>query len=330
MNNKFLEYMLYESESDPIGLPDGVLFLSENRGKKLEEYSAVLSELFRNEGYQKVVPPVFEYYETFEKGSGLNIARKSFSFKDKEGKLLSLRYDMTTPIARMIAMQYSPGILPLKYYYTGDVYREQPLHKGKLRQIFQAGVECIGESGARSDAGIINLMGRSLEIFDLNYKIVVGDVFLYRRIISEMELNSSREQAIHSAVNKKDIVSLKEILKSVNGDNNFKEILLELPLLTGGYRKIKDALYSISSWLDEYIERLNSLLTLIPKEIREHIIIDLGLIKDFSYYSSITLEGYIEQAAYPIAGGGRYDNLFQSFGRDYPASGFALDLSFLL
>ena len=126
MSNQYLEYMLYDSDSDPIGLPDGVLFLSEKETLKMESAAGQLMSLFQENKYRIVTPPIFEYYEIFEKGGGPEIARKTFSFKDKEGKLLSLRYDMTTPIARMTSMKYSQKELPLKFCYCGDVFREQP------------------------------------------------------------------------------------------------------------------------------------------------------------------------------------------------------------
>jgi ATP phosphoribosyltransferase regulatory subunit len=57
-----------------------------------------------------------------------------------------------------------------------------------------------------------------------------------------------------------------------------------------------------------------------------HIIIDLGIIRNFDYYSGIVFEGYTEYMGSPICGGGRYDYLCQKFGRDIPSTGVAIGI----
>jgi ATP phosphoribosyltransferase regulatory subunit len=329
MNSAILENLLYESDSDPIGLPSGVIFFS---GKQMEEIDALslnLEKMVNSAGFLKVVPPAFEYYETFEKGGGADIARKAFSFKDKDGKLLSLRYDMTTPIARMAAMKYNMENLPLRFYYNGDVYREQPLHKGKFRQIKQIGIEIVGISGIDADAETVDLLGKTLSLVNEDYRIVLGDISLYKNVLNGLSLNQTQIQAIHVCLDRKDRVSLTKILDHIDDNQKEKNILLELPNLTGRADEIDKKL---DDWPDRkvYCKKLFDLISLLPKKLKEHIVVDLGLIKDFSYYSSLTMEGYAGRFGYPIASGGRYDDLFKAFGKDFPAVGFAIDMSFIL
>ncbi len=326
MNKTGIECFFTESELGPAGLPDGVLFLHSKELRALDKLCSKVMRLFEKENFEKVSPPLFEYYETFEKGGGIDIARKTFSFKDKDGKLLSLRYDMTTPIARMAARHYEKAKLPLKFYYCEDVLREQPLHKGKLRQMKQAGVELIGSGGIKSDAEIIGLLGKSLALFDRGYKIIMGDVRLYQYIISKFNMSALTLEAVHQLLNRKDCVSLKEIIKNIDGLDQYKKALYELPFTAGIRDDVHHKIKEMGKEYQPYCERLFSLCDSLPGELKSHIIIDLALIKDFSYYTSLTLEGYIKDSGFPAANGGRYDRLFSAFGKDCPAVGFALDI----
>jgi ATP phosphoribosyltransferase regulatory subunit len=329
MNPAYLENLLYESDSDPIGLPCGVIFMGGSQLDDIENLSQKLENLYKKSGFQKVVPPAFEYYETFEKGGGADIARRAFSFKDKEGKLLSLRYDMTTPIARMAAMKYNKEDLPLRFFYNGDVYREQPLHKGKFRQIKQIGIEMVGVSGIEADAEAVELLGKTLSSVDEDYRIVLGDIGLYKNVLEGISLDETQLQAVHVCLDRKDTVSLSKILKNTEGKEASKGFLLELNHLTGSTDEVKK---QMNKWPDmmAFCERLFKMTDSLPAAVRKHIIADLGLIKDFSYYSSLTMEGYAGDTGYPIAGGGRYDGLFRAFGKDFPAIGFAIDMGFKL
>ena len=329
MKNEYLEALLYESDNDPVGLPDGVSYLSDEKGKSIEHKIDKIADIYKNAGYQRVNPPIFEYYETFEKGSGSSIARKSFSFKDKEGKMLSLRYDMTTPIARMAAMRYEKEELPLRLYYRGDVFREQPLHTGKPRQLKQIGIELIGKGDWEADVEAINLLGESLAALSKHYTIVLGDIRLFKHLLSQLKLSSSLEQAINAAFIIKDVTSLQKIIRDAEGIQQYKEMLIRIPNIVGDLKQVKRELDSYAELgISLYLERLSDIVKNCDGSVRKNIIIDMGLIKDFSYYSSTTIEGYIEGVGSAVANGGRYDELFKSFGKDFPAIGFAVDMSY--
>ncbi len=331
MNEKYLEYMLYESDVKPIGLPEGVTFLSDAKSDELDEKIVDLCRIYREKKYKKVLPPIFEYYETFEKGSGQNIARRSFSFKDKDGKLLSLRYDMTTPIARMVSMRYEADELPLRFYYRGDVFREQPSHAGKPRQIRQVGVEVIGADSVDADIEVVQLLGESLRRLSKSYTLVLGDVRLFRHLLTQLKLTVAQTEAVSVCTSRKDTASLAKIISSVEGIAEYKKLLLELPNMAGTIADVGKRMNDFSEMgFDIYVERLSQIVSKLSPAEKKHVLIDLGLIKDFSYYTSVTFEGFIPSVGFSIANGGRYDEMFQSFGKNFPAIGYAIDMSYLV
>ncbi len=324
--NNYLEFMLYESDVEPFGLPDGVVFLDSNEIKKMEEKERKLIKIFEARGYKKIIPPSFEYYETFENAGGREVARRCFSFKDKDGKLLSLRFDMTTPIARMVAHKNSKEEV-LKYYYCGDVFREQPFHKGKMRQLRQCGVELIGINSIEAELEVVEMFARSLECFSRDYTIVLGNVRPYKKLIEKLNLTESKKDAIEKIFNKKDLPSLKLILEQIDEEKVIKENLVELINFTGYPDELLHRAKNLSNEIKEEINNFLDFSKKLSNSIKQKMIIDFSMIKNFSYYSSLTMEGYIKNYGQPIANGGRYDELFKRFDKNLPAIGFAIDIN---
>jgi ATP phosphoribosyltransferase regulatory subunit len=64
--------------------------------------------------------------------------------------------------------------------------------------------------------------------------------------------------------------------------------------------------------------------------LEEHVLIDLGIIRDFDYYTGIIFEGYTDYLGFPVCGGGRYDKLCSRFGENLPSTGFAVGLERLI
>jgi ATP phosphoribosyltransferase regulatory subunit len=159
---------------------------------------------------------------------------------------------------------------------------------------------------------------------------VLGDIQLYRHVLSHMKLTDSTREAIHATFDRKDCISLKSIIRDIPIDQKYRDMLMELPTLSGNIDEIRSRLKNIDKEFIPFTQRLTDIASSLGKEDRERIVIDLGLIKDFSYYSSLTMEGYLAGVGCPVANGGRYDRLFSAFGKDHPASGFAVDLSYCI
>lgn len=327
--SRYLTMLLAEVEGYSPGLPDGVFFLEEE--SKTLSLGDELSSFLVRHGYKRVFPPIFEFYETYAKGGATDISRRSFAFKDKDGSLLALRYDMTTPIARMVSQRYADKDMPLRLFYYGDVFREQPFHQGKPRQIRQLGVELIGESTYHGDEEVIAIAAELLKTMDENYRLVLGDMRVYRCCLTALSLSSSQQEAIHRCFHLKDKPSLLTILDDVNGSSQAKNYLVTLMDMIGNLGDVCDLLKKVSSLgreASEVCDYFGYLKTHLSPEIQNRLLVDLGLVKDFGYYSSLMLEGYISQSGYPVCHGGRYDQLYRVFGKDFPAVGFALDLSY--
>ncbi|URA09826.1 ATP phosphoribosyltransferase regulatory subunit [Thermospira aquatica] len=324
-----LTMLLAEAEGYSPGLPDGVFFLEEK--SPIVNLGQQLCARVESHGYKRVFPPLFEFYDTYAGGGATDVSRRCFSFKDKDGSLLALRYDMTTPIARMVAQRYKPEDLPLRLYYYGDVFREQPFHQGKPRQIRQLGVELIGNAGVSSDGEVVSMACQLLSQLDTSYLLVIGDIRIYRALLTSLELSPYEREAVHRCFLLKDETSLRTILADISLPPKVSEQLFSLMqavVKLENERQLKKMLELFEEEGEIVLGYLLALREILSQEQRKHVLIDLGMVKDLGYYSSLILEGYVSKSGYPVCHGGRYDGLYAAFGKNFPAVGWALDLSY--
>ena len=117
-------------------------------------------------GYLRVETPALEHFEILKLKAGDEIINEIYYFKDKAGREVGLRFDMTVPIARIVA--YRQDIpKPIRWYYISKVWRyDEPQH-GRFREFHQFGVEHIGSSNVKADVEVINLAIDSLKEIEL-------------------------------------------------------------------------------------------------------------------------------------------------------------------
>ncbi|MBU0581349.1 MAG: ATP phosphoribosyltransferase regulatory subunit [Candidatus Margulisbacteria bacterium] len=147
--------------------PKGVRDLLPEEMAKQARVIGKIRQIFEAQGYQRIATPTFELYDVLKIGLTPKLQEKTFKFLDKSGRLMALRPDMTTPIARVVATQMKNVKGPIRLYYSDNVYRQQKLEAGQDNQFYQLGVELIGASGKNADEEIIKICRKALEIVGL-------------------------------------------------------------------------------------------------------------------------------------------------------------------
>lgn len=288
------------------------------------------ARLFRQKGYNEVLTPCIEFLDVFSREiSGIPF-ESMFKLFDNQGRLLVLRPDSTIPIARLVSSKLTSQQLPIRLYYTQDVFRLNQSMKGKSNQIVQTGVELIGAKGLRSD---IELIVVALEALDCSgapdYRLEIGHVGFFNALCSE--LDRDMRERIRRCVDAKNQNELNMLLDSAEETPSTKVLRL-LPRLFGGREVLDEALTICDN--SDAIEELNYLIeiySILQKyELDKKVVFDLGLVSKFDYYTGMIYRGYILGSGDTVLQGGRYDNLLENFGNRLPAAGFALDLDALI
>lgn len=284
-------------------------------------------------GYQQLITPTLEYYDTVGAASS-TLDAKLFKLLDKRGTTLVLRSELTAPIARVVGSILKDHPLPLRLSYHANVFRAMEDEAGRDAEFFQTGVELVGDATAEADAEMIALAIASLKAAGIgSFKIAVGHVGFLNGLFHEtLREHADVQRELKACLLQRDHVGYRRILRELSlSDESTVELEGILRLRGGreicsqGRSMTNDALALAS------LDHLCSIWdALVDYGVSEHVMIDLTMIGDFSYYTGMTFEGYAEELGFPVCSGGRYDNLLAQFGRPAPATGFALKTNRIL
>jgi ATP phosphoribosyltransferase regulatory subunit len=278
-------------------------------------------------GYNQIVTPTLEFYDTVGVASS-TLDRKLFKLLDQNGRTLVLRSDMTAPIARVVASLLKDQSFPLRLSYHANVFRAFEAEAGRESEFFQTGVELVGDESSDADAEVIALAIASLQSAGVKkFKIALGHVGFLNGLLNEILKDREEEQtALKECLLNRDYVGYRQLLKQFSLDVHKEKELEGILRLRGGEEICAQArLVTQDRTAQQSIQHLCEIWDVLKAYgVSEHVLIDLTMIGDFSYYTGMTFEGYAADLGFPVCSGGRYDNLLTQFGRPAPATGFAL------
>lgn len=314
-------------------IPTGVRDLLPEEALRKRVLENAFERTFRLWGYHEVITPTFEYYDSMSAGRGAEEDAQLYKFIDRQSHILTLRPDMTTPIARLISTRLRDTQMPMRIFYMANGFSYEDPQAGRQREFYQSGIEFIGDHSPYADAEVIALAVEILKTSGLkNFKISIGHVDILHGMMEELGLPEEHKGRIKAAVSQKNYVGLQELLDEFNVPAPGKERFLRVITTRGDRNAIREAVLAAGNYktasalkdLDSVYEALEAY------EITHHAEIDLGVLRGLDYYTGVVFEGYSAYLGFPILGGGRYDNLLGQFGFDCPATGFALGMERLL
>lgn len=278
-------------------VPPQESFFGFEESEKLKNFFLTACEVF--EGYRFIYLPSLEIYSPELYGEGTLLVGSL-----PEGELVCLRKDWTLSLARFISLQKSLE-LPLKVFYFGSIFSS----KGALESL-QVGVEYIGERSLKAEVEVISKLYSFLKAVGFSNLVVnLGHVKIAERL-----LKKHGESYRHALMNK-----------------NFYELekvkeLKELLLAYGGQEVLDDFTRKHKEFEKECEE-----LRLVREGLKGvEVLFDLSELRPQSYYTGVVFEFFHPSVGQPLGGGGRYDGLYKSLGKDLCAVGGAIYLDRLL
>src|SRR5438105_8222828 len=293
-----------------------------------EAQESLLGEM-RRWGYRHVITPLVENMDVLDLGLGTEQRRRLFKFTDVRGDIVALVGERTVPVARLVAGKLRAAPLPLRLCYAGPVLSTDEERFQQRRETYQVGAELIGASGPVADAEVITLAARCMEATGIRrYQIDVGHAEFFHGIMDAVRLPDEVKAAVRAALAARDFVALEALLEGTDLKSAEHELLLRFPALRGGPEILEAAGGLVRNRRSETalaeLAQLRELL--VAHGIGDVVVLDLGAIRDFDYYTGVIFEGYGPDLGQPVAQGGRYDGLLEKFGRDAPATGFVVQL----
>jgi histidyl-tRNA synthetase len=303
-----------------------------------------IKEVMIKYGFQYLETPSFEYTDSI--GKFLPDKERPdqgvFSFKD-EKNWLSLRYDLTAPLARYIAKNYLEIPKPFKRYQLGTVWRNEKPGPGRYREFLQFDADYVGTKNLQADAELCVLISEILEKCGLtkeDYTVKISSRQFTKELFDELKIQSSGQSAVTlRALDKIDRLGWEEVKKILgkgredkSGDYT-KGAELNEKQIEVLEKRIKDT----KPKTDDILE----IMKIFEAYEFTNYKYDPSVIRGLEYYTGPIFEvnlnfevknfkGKTIQFG-SIGGGGRYDNLVSNFGSlDCPSTGISIGIDRLV
>ncbi|HET7148694.1 MAG TPA: histidine--tRNA ligase [Candidatus Nitrosopolaris sp.] len=306
-------------------LPRGMRDLGSDELFGINHIKEKFFETTRLFNFKSIEPSPIEMLATLEAKAGPSISNDIYSFTDKGGRNIALRFDLTIGLTRFIASRRDLK-MPSKIAAFAGVWRYDEPQAARYRYFHQWDIEVYGTFSLESDAEVIEFVSTFLKKLGLKVIIEINDLQLIEQYIEKV-LGVYDQKIVREMLRALDKVpkkGLEEVLKeySTTIDSSQLRSLLDLSRIKGSLEEVKSILETkgLISWrnLDELMDSLKS------RNV-EDTRINLGVVRGLDYYSGIVFEAVdplVDVGA--LVGGGRYDILTNAFGRkDVGASGAA-------
>jgi ATP phosphoribosyltransferase regulatory subunit len=319
---------------EPRQLPKGARIYLPDEAARKRHVETKLFEVFGRWGYREVVTPTFEYVDAIAGGTDRGLQESMFTFVDREtGRMLALRADITPQVARIVATRLRDEPKPIRLCYVTNVFRYDEPRLAHYREFSQAGVELIGLDKPEAEAEVIAMTVEGLGALGLGrFQIDVGHPDFFRGLMEEIRVDGARLGEVRTALARKDASSLERLVGELRPPSHVGEALLALPTLFGRAEVLERAApLARNPRSERALANLGEVYRLLTVYgLADAVLLDLGEVRGFDYYSGTYFEAYVADFGAAVAAGGRYDQMLARFGYDCPAVGFAFDVARVL
>lgn len=350
-------------------LPRGFVDRSASDIRAVNEMTSKIRAVYEHYGFDPVETPLFEYTDAL--GKFLPDSDRPnegvFSLQDDDEQWMSLRYDLTAPLARHVAENFNEIQLPYRTYRAGYVFRNEKPGPGRFRQFMQFDADTVGAPGVQADAEMCMMMADTLEALGIkrgDYVVRVNNRKVLDGVLEAIGLGGDDKAAqrlnVLRAIDKLDKFGPEGVAlllgpgrKDESGDftkgAGLNSDQIEKVLFFVGIKDYAEsaaqlaALVAGTSKGGEGVEELNFIGSLVTSAGygADRIKIDPSVVRGLEYYTGPVYEAELlfdvtnekgEKVVFgSVGGGGRYDGLVSRFmGQPVPATGFSIGVSRLM
>jgi histidyl-tRNA synthetase len=292
-----------------------------------------METIFKRFAYKEIATPTLEHLELFELKSGENIIDELYSFKDKGGRDIALRPELTAPVMRFYVEKLQMETKPLKFYYFGNCFRYDRPQEGRYREFWQMGCELIGSISPEAMAELIALAYHAIKKTGLvNIRLRIGNLNLLEKQIKKAVPTSSPPDFsptlytdIFRLIDKNDTEGMEQQLKHYKSSSQqislFKKFL-ESNSIDDIANYFKDSTEDQADILD--FKKMLDTLELFDVPTRD--VIEMRIARGLDYYTGTVFEIEAPQlgAEKQLCGGGSYTLVPLLGGTEIPTAGFAI------
>jgi histidyl-tRNA synthetase len=303
------------------------------------KYLQIIKETFEEYGFAPQDTPIVENAEVLFAQIGEDTKKEIYRFTKGDDDL-GLRFDLTVPLARYVAMYSNSLTFPFRRYQIGKAYRGERPQKGRFREFYQADIDIIGNGSLSvvNDAEIPAVINKVFEKMNLgDFVIRISNRKILSGLLEELGIADKRDEVLR-IIDKLEKVGLetdKQMLIDLGIKVTETDKIMDFVRLSGSNGKILESL--------EKMEIKNGLFMTGVAELREvvekagefgvpekNLQIDLAIARGLSYYTGTVYETKLldDRVKGSVCGGGRYDNLAESYSsQSFPGVGVSIGLT---
>ncbi len=300
-----------------------------------ESIIKTVKEVYERFGFVPLETPALEYAETLLGKYGEETDVLVYQFKDCGGREVVLRYDLTVPLARVIAM-YPELPKPFKRYQIAPVWRAEKPQRGRFREFIQCDIDIVGTSSMMADSEIVSIMYKTMKALGFDRFITqINNRKILDGLVTSLQIDKGQSPVIFRILDKFEKIGSEEVKKELlNKGFNKGTVnrLLQFIQIKGSNKEILSLLKKMfpnNSEVLKGVEELKLILNYakvggVPEE---NLKINLGIVRGLDYYTGSVFETVLLDSPKvgSVFGGGRYDNLIGTFfNKEIPAVGVSL------
>ena len=297
----------------------------------------ILKETFEEFGFLSIETPILCYYDMLidKYDEDNDILKEIYRLKDQGNRDLGLRYDLTVPFAKFIALNKNNISFPFKRYEINKVFRDGPVKVGRDREFTQCDADVVGISGQLIEAELLSLFVQAFQKLNIDIIIKYNSRNLMTGLILESGVEEDLVSSITTILDKKDKLSSSEFRLALSEVGlNRRQISFINKFFS---MNLDDLLEYFFNTKNEYIRKGLEEVSNLNKYLKELEIDDIcevsiSLARGQNYYTGNVFEVYEKNGKIKgsIGAGGRYDKIIGNFigdGESYPTVGISFGLS---
>lgn len=327
-----------KSKTEPRTLA-GFMELMPNEQILFEQIKQKIEKTYQKFGFLPLDTPILELSEVLLAKAGGETEKQIYRF-EKGDTDISMRFDLTVPLAKYVAKNYGNLSFPFRRYQIGKVYRGERTQKGRFREFYQCDIDIIGDG----ELSVINDAELPSVIYNI-FKELGFDDFTIR--INNRKILNGLFESLNQKENATEILRIIDKIEKIGKEAVIEELeKIEIP--SDAINKIMDFI-EIEGTTDEKLQKLNELnikneefekglyeLTQVVKYVRifgipeANFKVDLTIARGLDYYTGTVYETFLNQYRElgSVCSGGRYENLAEYYtDKQLPGVGISIGLT---
>ena len=300
----------------------------------------IIEETYKEYGFLPMDNPIIELSEVLLAKAGGETEKQIYRF-NKGDNDLSLRFDLTVPLARYIAMNNANLVFPFKRYAIGKVYRGERPQKGRYREFYQCDIDVIGNEklDLMYDAEVPTIIYNIFKKFGFdNFTINLNNRKVLKGFFANLGINEEESVEILRIIDKMPKIGKENVLsmlKDYNIDEEKIEKIISFVEITGSYKEVISQIRALNIDNEVFVEGVNELEFVCDNMNKlgvpyENYKINLTITRGLDYYTGTVYETFLNDymSIGSVSSGGRYDSLTKYYTeKSFPGVGMSIGLT---